>query len=102
MRPQWFTPDTIPLDDMWEETRIWMTTTLKLYLSPSVSSEQWFIHYVDFVGGINAQTGKWDPWHGMGRSIWQWFDAPVDHWTAEDIVRWTVAVRENGKVGEDG
>ncbi|KAA8893144.1 hypothetical protein FN846DRAFT_980196 [Sphaerosporella brunnea] len=108
MRPQWFSPDSLPLDDMWEETRVWMTAALELYLpqpppATAASSscgilptelnpplrgkdKKWFIHYVDFHGGTNAQTGLWDPWHGMRNSVWQWFEEPLAGWSRERIM----------------
>jgi len=122
MRPQWFAPENLPLDDMWEETRIWMMTALELYLpvpaaapavsakssscaivpgdlnplSPAHGDKKWFIHYVDFHGGVNAQTGEWDPWHGMGTSVWEWFDMPLMGWTREEMVSWLEGIRRGG------
>lgn len=118
MLPQWFAPDNLPLDDMWEETRIWMLTVLGLYLpqpgEPSSSphgevlptevtspvdgngdegDKKWFIHYVDFRGGVNAQTGEWDAWHGMGTSVWEWFDKPLDSWSKDEMGAWVDKVR---------
>lgn len=55
--------------------------------------KKWFIHYVDFCGDINAQTGQWDPWHGMGTSVWQWFDKPLEGWSRPEIVAWVDRVR---------
>ena len=129
MRPSWFEPADLPLDHMWEETRIWMATVLGLYLpSPPAprlpakdeardeakdkdtdtdkdedededenNNKRWFIHYVDFHGAVNAQTGQWDPWHGMGTSVWQWFDAPLVDWTRERVVAWADAIRSGGE-----
>jgi 8-oxo-dGTP pyrophosphatase MutT (NUDIX family) len=121
MRPQWFAPDQLPLNDMWEETRVWMTTALELYLPlPPATAEtvatssscgilptelnppaagrgkdkKWFIHYVDFHGGINAQTGEWDPWHGMQKSVWEWFDTPLIGWSREKMVSWAETLRK--------
>ncbi|KAI5856812.1 hypothetical protein BZA05DRAFT_415538 [Tricharina praecox] len=129
MRPQWFAPEDLPLDDMWEETRIWMLTALGMYLSVPASAaaatanssscgagpgafnpppptttmttthpdRKWFIHYVDFHGGVNAQTGEWDPWHGMGKSVWKWFDTPLVDWSREEVVAWVEGVRNGGE-----
>ena len=116
MRPEWYSPENLPLDQMWEETRIWMATMLQLYLPhhrhrhcgadiPTAvaggdedrGDKKWFIHYVDFRGDINAQTGQWDPWHGMGTSVWQWFDKPLEGWSRPEMEAWVDRVRSKSR-----
>ena len=120
MRPEWYSPEKLPLNQMWEETRIWMATMLQLYLphhhhhhhdgdtslpaevasrngSEDRGEKKWFIHYVDFHGDINTQTGQWDPWHGMGTSVWQWFDNPLEGWGRPEIVAWVDRVRNRSR-----
>jgi hypothetical protein len=117
MSPQWFSPEDLPLDQMWEETRLWMKTMLEVYLSntdtinnkpPSnttavgeITTEskelscrnKRFVHYVDYRGGMNEQTGEWDPWHGMDTNVLEWTEKTINAWCTEDMVEWASKIR---------
>lgn len=117
MSPQWFSPEDLPLDQMWEETRIWMKTMLEVYLSnddtinnkpPSnttavsdiateskelSSRNKRFVHYVDYRGGMNEQAGEWDPWHGMDTNVLEWTGKTINAWCKEDMMEWASKIR---------
>ena len=98
MRPQWFDPADLPVADMWEETRMWMPAVIALYLEPARATgahgaREHFAHYVDYLGAVNPQTQEWDPWHGIGTSVLEWFDGPIEAWSSAQIADWAQAAR---------
>ncbi|TGZ83482.1 hypothetical protein EX30DRAFT_302665 [Ascodesmis nigricans] len=85
MRPEWFDVDSLPLEDMWEETTSWMPGLLKRWVDGKRASVG---HCVGFNGGMDKGTKEWSVWHGMGGGKIRWWD---EEWSDDE---WRLLVKE--------